>query len=125
MNRPFPHKITFCSMCPHTGQTCRPGFEMARKLCQSISASGDLIADDFEMSGHVEMVGCSRPCVGVFHATKSACHMFGDVEQDADVDALLCDARTAARGHGDWPQDGTGPIPAAVVAFDTQARALS
>lgn len=89
MNRTIPHKITNCTICPHTGEACRPGFEMARKLCQSITAGGDLITEDFEMSGHVEMVGCQRPCTGAFHATKSACHMFGDVEAGADIDVLL------------------------------------
>ncbi len=96
MNRTIPHKITNCSICPHTGEACRPGFELARKLCQSICASGDLIAEDFEISGHVEMPGCMRPCTGAFHATKSTCHMFGDVETGADVDMLLAEAAPLA-----------------------------
>ena len=35
------------------------------------------------------MVGCTRPCTGAFHATKSTCHMFGDVEEGADVAELM------------------------------------
>lgn len=90
MNRiKIPHKITNCTICPHTGETCRVGYELARKLCQSITAGGDMIAEDFEITGHVELVGCMRPCTGAFHATKSTCHMFGDVEEGADVDALM------------------------------------
>ncbi|WP_127114707.1 hypothetical protein [Shimia sediminis] len=89
MNRTIPHKITNCTICPHTGEACRIGFELARKLCQSITAGGDMISEDFEITGHVEMVGCMRPCTGVFHATKSSCHMFGDVEEGADVAVLL------------------------------------
>ncbi len=85
----IPHKITNCTICPHTGDACHVGFELARKLCQSIVAGGDMIAEDFEITGHVEMVGCMRPCTGAFHATKSTCHMFGDVEEGADVAALM------------------------------------
>lgn len=88
-------KITFCTLCPHTGATCRPGYDLARNLCRSIEASGDMIADDFEISGHVEM-RCMRPCIGVFHATKTACHLFGDVKADADIPALLAAPDPAA-----------------------------
>lgn len=89
MNRTISHKITSCTICPHTGEACRVGYELARKLCQSIAAGGDLITEDFEITGHVEMVGCTRPCTGAFHATKSSCHMFGDVEAGADVAELM------------------------------------
>ncbi|WP_299355234.1 hypothetical protein [uncultured Shimia sp.] len=96
MNRKTPHQITRCSICPHTGEACHIGFELARKLCQSISAGGDMISDDFEITGHIELVGCMRPCTAAFHATKKACHMFGDVIEGADVDALLLDTSAAA-----------------------------
>lgn len=89
MNRTPTHKITQCSICPHTGEACKIGYDMARKLCQSIDAGGAMISDEFEISGHVEMVGCTRPCTGAFHATKTACRMFGDVEAGADINALL------------------------------------
>lgn len=89
MNRTIPHKITNCTICPHTGEVCHVGYELARKLCQSISAGGDLVSEDFEITGHVDMVGCMRPCNGAFHATKSTCHMFGDVERGADVEGLM------------------------------------
>lgn len=91
-----PLRVTNCSQCPHTGGACQPGFELARRLSQSISASGDMLPEDFEISGHVEMPGCTRACTGAFHATKSACHLFGDVEKGADVAALLAASAPAA-----------------------------
>ena len=96
MNRTLHHKITHCTICPHTGEACRPGFEMARKLCQSIEAGGGMIAEDFEISGHVEMPGCTRPCTGAFFATKFTCHMFGDVAPGADIDMLLAETTPVA-----------------------------
>lgn len=97
MHRTIPHNITHCTTCPHTGEACRIGYELARKLCQSITAVGDMISDDFEITGHVEMVGCKRPCTGAFYATKDSCHMFGDVAEGADVEALMTQtARGAA-----------------------------
>ncbi|SHI51445.1 hypothetical protein SAMN05444000_101308 [Shimia gijangensis] len=96
MNQPVPHKITQCSICPHTNEACKIGYEMARKLCQSIDAGGTMISDEFEISGHVEMVGCTRPCTGAFHATKTACHMFGDVEDGADIEVLLTEIAPVA-----------------------------
>ena len=89
MNRTIPHKITSCTICPHTGEACRVGYELARRLCQSIVAGGDLLTEDFEITGHVEMVGCTRRCTGAFLATKSRCHMFGDVEAGADIAELM------------------------------------
>lgn len=96
MNRPIPHKITQCSLCPHTGEACKIGFEMARKLCQSIDAGGAMISDEFEISGHVEMVGCTRFCTAAFFATKFTCHMFGDVAPGADIDMLLAETTPVA-----------------------------
>ncbi len=89
MNRTIPHKITNCTICPHTDEVCHIGYQLARKLCQSISAGGDLSSEDFEITGHVDMPGCTRPCTGAFHATKSVCHMFGDVEKGADIGGLM------------------------------------
>ncbi|WP_372887018.1 hypothetical protein [Shimia sp.] len=91
-----PYRILQCSLCPHTGDACRIGFELAQGLYRSIAAGGEMIAEDFEISGHVEMPGCTRPCTGAFHATKTACHLFGDVERGADVAALLSDPAPAA-----------------------------
>ncbi|MEP2530240.1 hypothetical protein [Shimia sp.] len=96
MNRPVTQKITTCTICPHTGAPCQPGYEIARRLCRSILAGGDMIPEDFEISGHVDMVGCLRPCTGAFHATKAACHLFGDVVEGADIDALLASDPAAA-----------------------------
>ncbi len=96
MTRTLPHKITKCSICPHTGEACKIGFELARKLCQSIDAGGGMISDEFEISGHVDMVGCTRPCTGAFFATKTACHMFGDVEAGADIETLLTEIAPVA-----------------------------
>lgn len=108
MSRTIPHKITNCTICPHTGEACRIGYELARTLCQSIIAGGDMIADDFEITGHIEMTGCLRPCTGAFLATKSTCHMFGDVPKGATVETLMAN-----------------PAPKAMVALDINTGFIS
>ncbi|MEM6974500.1 MAG: DUF1636 domain-containing protein [Pseudomonadota bacterium] len=65
------------------------------------------------------MVGCDRPCTVAYRAEGKACCLFGDVDAEADIDALVAfAAQYAARDDG-WTRASERP---AALAEKTLAR---
>ena len=135
MHRTTTHRITVCTSCKHTGETCRPGYALIDRLRAAIEAAGDSIAEDFEISGTACMAGCSRPCTVAYHATRKASYLFGDIEPDADIDDLVEFARQYAVLHDGWCSSMDRPgklrkttlarIPATFMAIETSDQAVS
>lgn len=128
------HRITVCTSCRHKGTECRPGYELIDKLRRAIAEAGDAVPADFAISGVACMAGCDRPCTVAYHGTKKATYLFGDIDPDADVDALVAFARQYAYLHDGWCTSVDRPgklrtstlarVPAAIIAVEqTQARA--
>jgi len=105
---------------------CRPGLKLIEKLQQAISAVGPAVVDDFSVSGLACMTGCCRPCTVVYHASRKATYMFGDIDRDeniadlvalaeqyATVDDGWCSSILRANGHLDKALART---PAAIIA---------
>lgn len=87
------HKIFVCTSCRHKGGQCRPGYELITRLRAAIRTAGTAISDDFEISGIACMAGCDRPCTLAYQASKKASYLFGDIEPDEDIDALVAFAK--------------------------------
>ncbi|MDE1992115.1 MAG: DUF1636 domain-containing protein, partial [Rhizobiaceae bacterium] len=51
--------------------------------------AGAALSDDFSLAGSVCMAGCTRPCTVAFQATAKATYLFGDIEGEADIGALV------------------------------------
>ncbi|WP_432448359.1 DUF1636 family protein [Aliiroseovarius marinus] len=134
MNRNTTHKITICTSCRHKGRTCRPSYELIDRLRLAVSAVGDAISEDFEISGTACMAGCDRPCTVAYHSTRKASYLFGDINPDDDIADLLEFARQYALLHDGWCSSVDRPgklrsttlarIPATIMAVeDTLERA--
>lgn len=83
------HKITVCTDCRITGAPCRPGLTLLARLNDSLSNIGVADNPDFSVEGTVCMAGCLRPCTIAFQASGKATYLFGDIDADADIPALV------------------------------------
>lgn len=135
MNRNATHRITVCTSCSHKGRACQPGYELIAKLRAAISAAGDVIGEEFEISGTACMTGCDRPCTVAYHSTRKASYLFGDVDPDDDVANLVDFARqyetlhdgwSSAVGHPDTLHSTTlARIPATIMAVEETTELVS
>ncbi len=128
MNRTPTHRITICTSCKHKGRSCQPGYDLINKLRQAISAAGDAITEDFEISGVACMAGCDRPCTVAYHGTRKATYLFGDICAEDDINDLVQFARQYAVLHDGWCASVDRPgklrkttlarIPAAITVLE-------
>ncbi len=131
---PDRHHILVCQACRHTGSACLPGIALLEKLRAAIGAAG--MAESFEVSGTACLAACARrgyqPCTVAWRANAKTTWAFGDIEADADIEALIAFSQLyAARENGwaaagDWPESlrdrALSRVPAAMVV--TGAGAL-
>ncbi|MGB0959327.1 MAG: DUF1636 family protein [Halocynthiibacter sp.] len=103
------HKITICTSCKHKGDTCRPGYELIKRLRTAIAAAGDTISEDFEVSGVACMAGCDHPCTIAYHSTRKATYLFGDIDPEQDIDDLVRFAQHYAVLEDGWCSSGERP----------------
>ncbi len=135
MNRTTTHRITVCTSCRHKGTTCQPGYALIKQLRAAMDAAGDAIGETFEISGTACMAGCDRPCTVAYHASRKASYLFGDIEPDEDIDALVDFARQYAVLHDGWCSSVDRPgklrkttlarIPATVIALEETSEPVS
>ncbi|MFK7868613.1 MAG: DUF1636 family protein [Roseobacter sp.] len=135
MARQKNHRITVCTSCKHTGDACRPGFELIDKLRAAIDMAGDAISDDFEISGVACMAGCDRPCTVAYHGSRKATYLFGDIDPDVDVEDLVAFARQYAHLHDGWCSSVDRPgklrtstlarVPSAMITVEATDRRAS
>ncbi|MEX3017614.1 DUF1636 family protein [Gymnodinialimonas hymeniacidonis] len=103
MHRTTPnHRISVCTSCKHKGATCEPGYDLIKRLREAIDAAGDAIPEAFEISGVACMAGCDRPCTIAYHGTRKATYLFGDIDADEDIEALVAFARQYSVLHDGW-----------------------
>ncbi|MEM8630552.1 MAG: DUF1636 domain-containing protein [Pseudomonadota bacterium] len=129
------HRISVCISCKHKGRVCKPGYDLIAKLRAAVDTAGPSIPEDFEVSGVACMAGCDRPCTVAYHATRKATYLFGDIEDDTDIEALVAFARQYAHLHDGWNSSVDRPaslrgktlarVPAAVVVLEESAVPVS
>ncbi|MBO9474236.1 DUF1636 domain-containing protein [Shimia sp. R10_1] len=135
MNGTVSHRMTICTSCRHTGETCNSGYALIAKLRAAISAAGDNIADDFEIAGTACLDGCDRPCTVGYHATRTASFLFGDITPEEDIDSLMDFAKDYAAQQSDWWVSTDHPIklrdttltriPCAIMAIEDTLERVS
>lgn len=76
------HFILICS-------TCDGGAAVSAEIAAEVSS----LPDGFAIRHVSCMAGCERPCTVGFQATDKAQYLFGDIESDDDIAALLTFAR--------------------------------
>ena len=129
------HKIFVCTSCRHRGETCRPGYELIRKLQHALKLALPVVGDDFEISGVACMAGCSRPCTVAFKANDKATYLFGDIDPGTDIDDLVAFAEQYRSLEDGWCQSGMRPgklrhtalarIPAAMIMTEADRTVVS
>jgi len=83
------HHVTVCTDCRRRGETCRPGLDLLHRLTDSLHRLGADTGSDFMVAGTVCMAGCDRPCTIAFQASGKVTYLFGDVQPDTDLEALV------------------------------------
>ncbi|MHA7772134.1 DUF1636 family protein [Roseibium sp. M-1] len=129
------HRIEVCTSCRHRGTQCLPGYRLLRRLQEAMSMASPFVGDGFEISGTAGLAGCSRPCIAAFRATDKAIYLFGDVDPQADIDALVDFAESKRLAETDRSRSkekaqkmgGVPPFhfPAAVIVTEAGKAALS
>lgn len=84
------HQLILCTTCRKTGTDCRLGFE----LLESLNRAADLgraagLPEDFGVSGTACLSGCTRPCTVAFVADGKTSYLFGDIDPQENLDALV------------------------------------
>lgn len=135
MNTHQGHQITICTSCKHKGTDCRPGYELIERLRAAITAAGDSISNDFEISGVACMAGCDRPCTVAYHGSRKATYLFGDIDPAEDIDDLVTFAQTYATLTDGWCSSLDRPgklrsstlarVPSAMIAVETSTLRAS
>jgi len=130
-----PHRIFVCTSCRHKGTSCRPGYELIRKLREALDLAVPVVGDDFEISGTACMAGCFRPCTVAFRASEKATYLFGDIDPDTDIDDLVTFAQQYRALEDGWCASGERPgklrsaalarIPAAMIVTEADETAVS
>ena len=81
--------ITVCTSCKHKGTTCKPGYDLIKKLRAAIDTAGEAIPEEVEFSGVACMAGCDRPCTVAFYGSHKATYLFGDIDPETDIQDLV------------------------------------
>ena len=128
------HRITVCTNCRHVGKPCRPGLDLLKHLQAAMAQARAALSDDFSLEGSVCMAGCERPCTVSFQATAKATYLFGDIEEGADIGALISFAQLYRDRPDGLTRESERPttlggktlarIPAAVVSAERQSVSL-
>lgn len=106
-----------CTTCPNTGRACAAGIRLARQLARAVSAAGDSVADDFEMTGHGRLDGCCEAgCGVVYRLCKGQFGVFCGVSEDTDPESLMAVAE-GFLGRGPLRTD---PMPRAMILAERQ-----
>ena len=128
------HRITVCTSCKFKGTNRRPGFELIEKLRVAVEAKVAGIPNDFQISGVACMAGCERPCAVAYQGTDKATYLFGDIDPETDVEALVAFAQQYAELLDGWcssldrpfklRQSTLARVPAAIASsIKNEARA--
>ncbi len=83
------HRIFICTSCRTKGVPYRPGADLIKKLQTEFQAEQTLCANDFEISTVDCKAGCDSPCTPGFQATGKASNLFGNIDFDADIAAVV------------------------------------
>ena len=129
------HHVVVCTTCRHEGATCRPGADLIAKLRVALAVAVQAGASPgFEVSGIACMAGCSRPCTVAFKADGKATYLFGDVDPEEDIDALVAFAQQYEAVADGWTKSSERPaallgktlarVPASVTIVRQAEEAL-
>ena len=128
------HAVTVCTDCRVTGSACKPGLALLARLGESLDRLGVGPDVDFSIQGTACMAGCRRHCTIAFQASGKATYLFGGIEPDADVDALVDFARLYAQREDGMTREAERPrslagkvlarVPAALLISEPVAGVL-
>lgn len=96
------HAITVCTSCHMVGQKSRPGRQLIERLRAGLAGSHGISSAQFTVSGIACMAGCERPCTVAFQGAGKATYLFGNVETEADTEALVAFAHQYAALEDGW-----------------------
>jgi predicted metal-binding protein len=129
------HRISICTSCKHVGETCRPGYELIKRLRAAIDMAGDAITEEFEISGVACMAGCKHPCTVAYHSTRKATYLFGDITPEQDIEDLVSFAQQYALLGDGWCSSVDRPgklrtntlarVPSMMLALEDSAERLA
>ncbi|MEM8791684.1 MAG: DUF1636 domain-containing protein [Pseudomonadota bacterium] len=106
------HSIIVCTRCRHTGKQCLPGHELISRLKVAVDLArrAGMLDADFSVDGIACMAGCERPCTVAYRADGKSSYLFGDVDEDADIDALVAFAAQYASSEDGWTSSTERPL---------------
>lgn len=106
------HNIIVCTRCRHIGKRCLPGYELISRLRVAVDLArrAGALEADYTIDGIACMAGCERPCTVAYRADGKSAYLFGDVDADADINALLAFAAQYASSDDGWTSATERPV---------------
>lgn len=111
------HRIHICTKCreradatsePRGKVTTSPGARLISRLQKVLDQKP--CSGTFELSGVECMAGCNRPCTVAYQADGKAGYLFGDIDPDGSLDALVRFAHQYAQLETGWCNATERPI---------------
>jgi predicted metal-binding protein len=103
------HRIFICTSCRAKGDPYRPGADLIKKLQTAFQAENTLGAKDFEISSVDCMAGCDSPCTLGFQAAGKASYLFGNIDLNTDIAAVVSFATLYQNLPDGWCSGGLYP----------------
>ncbi len=82
-------RISLCTMCRHKNEACKAGYQLLERLNLALTSAGDVITDDFEITGTATLDGCNQGCTVAWLGSLQGCYLFGDIDAGEDVTELM------------------------------------
>ena len=103
------HRIIVCTTCrwPKNGE--RVGAHLLNKIEAAVTESGLAEAHNLDVVGVECMAGCSRSCTIGYQAEGKASYLFGDINPNEAVDALVDFAEQYATTPDGWTRSTDRP----------------
>jgi predicted metal-binding protein len=83
------HRIFIYTSCRAKSDVYRPGADLQKALQAALHGAPNLCAIDFEISAVDCMTGSKSPCTLGFQATGKASYLFGNIDLNAGIAAVV------------------------------------
>jgi predicted metal-binding protein len=105
-----PHRIVVCTSCRNASDGTA-GQTLLAKLADGLSSGARATCGTgFSLSEVRCMAGCARACTVAFQAEGKASYLFGDIDPETDVAALLAFATQYAGLSDGWCSASSRPL---------------
>ena len=103
------HKIVVCTECQRSKGSEKLGHFVIQQIQGILKLTEQSISNAYQVSGHACLAGCKYPCTVAFLCDKKTNYLFGDVQTDSDIVAIIAFANQYCRSESGWTRSQDRP----------------